>query len=510
MAWIEKLSQIIILFLWKPFQKVLSYPGRSTSPEAETDDGGLWNIFSNEEKTVDEEAVDKGAIVDHKFLEFGQKSLNEKLKNIAIEDWPMKEKDEFIFAKCNESLAMKEMEAADSQTAIITSAHKTFVSDENLQGINNIYQDPMMSIEEMGNFISEETGVYFNLAKYVNDLDEYPSNDEMEESNANYNEISKLYSIDFPAGVDKAFLRFQDEKFEEGNFSNSMQDDETNSDSKEFKLFDIIVDYSDHYFFQPESQATELLKTSWVKAVQNEWRILERELPENILVRVYEERMDLMRAVIVGASGTPYHDGLFFFDCCFPPTFPDEPPNMYYHSHGLRINPNMYENGLICLSLLGTWIGEECEMWNPNSSNMLQILVSIQALVLNSTPYFNEPGFESTKCIELGCQLSEFYNQDIFLLSCITMLHSLRRPPKNFEDFVVWHFRKRGKAILTACRHYLNRVKVSGMKGDNNIANRQRLFYSRLSKLFEDLQSEFKTKGIDCSISIEEKSNPEL
>jgi len=36
--------------------------------------------------------------------------------------------------------------------------------------------------------------------------------------------------------------------------------------------------------------------------------------------------MDLMRAAIVGASGTPYHDGLFFFDICFPPEYPNEPP----------------------------------------------------------------------------------------------------------------------------------------------------------------------------------------
>lgn len=47
---------------------------------------------------------------------------------------------------------------------------------------------------------------------------------------------------------------------------------------------------------------------------------------ETIYVRVFEERMDLMRAAIVGASGTPYQEGLFFFDICFPPEYPNEPP----------------------------------------------------------------------------------------------------------------------------------------------------------------------------------------
>lgn len=36
--------------------------------------------------------------------------------------------------------------------------------------------------------------------------------------------------------------------------------------------------------------------------------------------------MDLLRAALVGAPGTPYHDGLFFFDITFPPQYPHEPP----------------------------------------------------------------------------------------------------------------------------------------------------------------------------------------
>lgn len=45
-----------------------------------------------------------------------------------------------------------------------------------------------------------------------------------------------------------------------------------------------------------------------------------------IFVRAYESRMDLLRAVIIGAQGTPYHDGLFFFDIFFPDTYPSVPP----------------------------------------------------------------------------------------------------------------------------------------------------------------------------------------
>lgn len=47
---------------------------------------------------------------------------------------------------------------------------------------------------------------------------------------------------------------------------------------------------------------------------------------DTITVRVYESRIDLLRAVIVGAEGTPYHDGLFFFDISFPSDYPNVPP----------------------------------------------------------------------------------------------------------------------------------------------------------------------------------------
>jgi len=68
---------------------------------------------------------------------------------------------------------------------------------------------------------------------------------------------------------------------------------------------------------------------------------------------------------------------------------------VYYHSGGLRVNPNLYESGKVCLSLLNTWTGSGNEVWNPKSSTILQVLLSLQALVLNENPYFNEAGYDA-------------------------------------------------------------------------------------------------------------------
>lgn len=43
------------------------------------------------------------------------------------------------------------------------------------------------------------------------------------------------------------------------------------------------------------------------------------------------------------------------------------------HAHKFRFNPNLYADGKVCLSLLGTWHGGDAtEKWDPLRSNLLQ------------------------------------------------------------------------------------------------------------------------------------------
>lgn len=63
--------------------------------------------------------------------------------------------------------------------------------------------------------------------------------------------------------------------------------------------------------------------------------------------------------LIKGPAGTPYEDGLFAFDVQLPPDFPSMPPVFHYLSFcSDRLNPNLYEDGKVCVSLLGTWSGK--------------------------------------------------------------------------------------------------------------------------------------------------------
>lgn len=61
---------------------------------------------------------------------------------------------------------------------------------------------------------------------------------------------------------------------------------------------------------------------------------------------------------------------------------------------------------------------------------MLQVLVSIQGLILNAKPYFNEPGHAYTSGMPHGEKNSLQYNESTFILSLKTMVYSMRKPPK--------------------------------------------------------------------------------
>ncbi|CAN6326731.1 unnamed protein product [Urochloa humidicola] len=233
-----------------------------------------------------------------------------------------------------------------------------------------------------------------------------------------------------------------------------------------FAQFDMVRCPSDHHYLENCTSQGVGGGKKWTKRVQKEWKILENSLPETIYVRAFEDRMDLLRAAMVGAAGTPYQDGLFFFDVQLPPSYPAVPPQVCYHSFGLRVNPNLYPSGTVCLSLLDTFDGEGAELWSPANSTILQVLVSIQGLVLNEQPYYNEAGYEELLGRPEGARNALPYAENAYMLNLRTMLHLLRRPPAGFEELVRGHFRRRGRFVLRACEAYLQGCPVGTLDAD--------------------------------------------
>ena len=98
------------------------------------------------------------------------------------------------------------------------------------------------------------------------------------------------------------------------------------------------------------------------------------EYTNSIFVRCDRERVDFMKALIMGSENTPYSNGAFEFDIYFDENYPNSPPKVNLTTTGggtVRFNPNLYSCGKVCLSLLGTWRGNASENWDPKISTLL-------------------------------------------------------------------------------------------------------------------------------------------
>ena len=127
--------------------------------------------------------------------------------------------------------------------------------------------------------------------------------------------------------------------------------------------------------------------------------------PEGIYLSIDKKNLMKQHALIIGPKDTPYFGGFFFFEIIYPENYPTNSPQVTLLTieKNIRFNPNLYECGKVCLSILGTWSGPA---WSP-VMNIRLILQSIQSL-LCSFPIQNEPGFENTKENEIT---SMEYNQ---------------------------------------------------------------------------------------------------
>ncbi|CAK4031407.1 Hypothetical predicted protein [Lecanosticta acicola] len=186
-----------------------------------------------------------------------------------------------------------------------------------------------------------------------------------------------------------------------------------NSWHKQLAILDVPDDLimRSHKLAAKPDQGTLNSVPGRMKRIMKDLAGLKASLPDGIFVRHCTSRPDIMKVLIVGPQGTPYENGLFEFDLLCPPSYPVSPPQMHFRTTGggtVGFNPNLYTDGKVCLSLLGTWTGEP---WNPAQSTLLQVLVSIQAMIFCEKPWENEPGRENYPNAECS---NKMYNQSLY------------------------------------------------------------------------------------------------
>jgi len=152
-----------------------------------------------------------------------------------------------------------------------------------------------------------------------------------------------------------------------------------------------------------------------------------------------EENINILYAMLYGPEGTPYEKGFYFFKFEYPESYPMSPPIANYCTQGMlpniksneqfhvRFNPNLYVCKKVCLSMLNTWNGPG---WVPTNT-MSNVLVALQAIVLNEEPLKNEPGFEFS-----NKDVIDKYNNIIKYANIkISVLEMLETQPIKFDVF---------------------------------------------------------------------------
>lgn len=145
--------------------------------------------------------------------------------------------------------------------------------------------------------------------------------------------------------------------------------------------------------FDPEFLRTRHPSEHALRAHLADIRRILKDPLENIFVLPVEDDPSAADCLIVGPSGTPYENGFFVFRYVISDDYPDSPPRVKLMNTGngtVRFNPNLYADGKVCLSILGTWQGPG---WKP-SMRLSAVLLSIQSL-MTPQPILNEPGFDA-------------------------------------------------------------------------------------------------------------------
>jgi len=237
------------------------------------------------------------------------------------------------------------------------------------------------------------------------------------------------------------------------------------------------------------------MNKSRIKRILHDIIAIDNDPIEGIYISYDDVDISNVKALIIGPNDTPYEGGFYLFDIIFPNEYPHLPPKVLFKTTNgkIRFNPNLYENGKVCLSLLGTWSGPQ---WT-SVQTLRSVLISIQS-ILNENPIINEPGFEKTKIDDTRCtsynRVVQWHNYNFAIFE---MLKDCYIP--EFHDIINNYFYEHhndyfSKLIyLKSCFEGEIYNSLWGMNVRINYAN----VINNLSTIYSKIESK-KVQNVDC------------
>ncbi|KAK7749997.1 hypothetical protein SLS62_008106 [Diatrype stigma] len=176
-----------------------------------------------------------------------------------------------------------------------------------------------------------------------------------------------------------------------------------------------------------------------IKRMTRERQVLEKE-NSDYFVRFEDNDLLEFEAYVVGPDDTLYQHKLIKLHFEIPENYPMVPPKVTFLQHsGHRIHPNLYVEGKVCLSILGTWAGEPWAF----GMNCNTVLITIRSL-LDNEPYKHEPGREDDP------QFNRFVEYTTWRWLLLDYLEREAQPAA--REFLLKHLRERGSRMMDELR----------------------------------------------------------
>lgn len=380
------------------------------------------------------------------------------------------------------------IEIINREPDFICILHETFAEESLINNLNDL---------ELPNNESNKLPMFEQAALNNEDL--------VKSQTDNIEKYSELQNEEYKDEINQENPPLPVIMFREPSINDEEPPESQNSYFQELSMFRVqMTEWSDlnlsNYIYSGRNISPQSLNRV-TKEINAMTKSLPCEPSGAIFLAVDSTNLGRMKVLLSGAEDTPYEHGLYLFDIHLSESYPNTPPEMTIKTTGngsFRFNPNLYNTGFVCLSIINTWDGYPEEMWNSSFSTIMQVLLSIQSLVMTSDIIQKEPWFE-----HLTTQSAE--NQaysTIVKYGNVTyaILEMLKNPPIEFKDVVFKHFALKKEKILQTVEKWISELPDITTGLENRIVSTHNCYAYNLIKktplntLFLDLFEQLKTE----------------
>lgn len=183
-------------------------------------------------------------------------------------------------------------------------------------------------------------------------------------------------------------------------------------------------------------------------------------IPDDVLI---DDNILTWQMWLLGPEGTQFEGGVYKILLTFPPTYPNEPPEMRFATP--LWHPNIYPDGRVCISILHKPGGTAEIPDDTPASECWRPILNIEAIIVSVLSMLSDPNFSSPANLDASVQMRNDPDGYVRRISPshshfhITTLRSPRgaERARDGADRGVKEARESAAGIQTACQGWRRR-----------------------------------------------------